>query len=496
MRFLYLALALILFPLFSSAQITLEEFGPSFSKPVSIKNAGDSRLFIVEQNGYIRILKADGTSPASPFLDITSKVETAGSFEKGFLGLAFHPNYSSNGYFYVHYTGADTVGSIPGGIDSIGSDGQVDSYIVRYTVSGNPDIADASSELIIMTISHPYDAHYGGDLAFGPSDGFLYISKGDGGNSLGDPDNRAQDLREPNGKILRIDVDSAPTTNTYGNNYSIPGTNPYSGSPDGAFDPRQEIWSYGLRNPAKFSFDSSGNMWIADTGQEDTEEINLNTGNLSSLNYGWSCYEGSSAFNNFTGCNSISQTSAVHEYAHANGRCAIIGGYRYQGSAQPALVGKYFFADWCSNEIFILTESGGSWTRTTYDASSASTSRFTGFGEDMNGELYVIGRGGSQKVHKIKQSGALSTNTNESILKFNLKPNPTNNGKVTLNFLNGISIKEINTYNLHGQNIKSNFSQIDSNTINLEFKNLSSGIYIIEAISTTGEKSQNKLIVK
>ncbi|TJY36102.1 PQQ-dependent sugar dehydrogenase [Pontimicrobium aquaticum] len=495
MRKLY---TLILFSFISTSifsQITLEEFGPSFDKPVSIKNAGDSRLFIVEQEGYIRILNADGTSPSTPFLDITSKVNTSGSYEKGLLGLVFHPNYASNGYFYVHYSGDDTLTEIPGGIDTPGADGQADTYVVRYTVSANPDIADPSSELVIMSISHPYDAHYGGDMAFG-LDGYLYIAKGDGGNSAGDPDNRAQNLSEPNGKIFRIDVDSPTTTNTYGNNYSIPPTNPYVSSPDGANDPRKEIWSYGLRNPAKFSFDSSGNMWIADVGQDSYEEVNLDLGNTGNKNFGWSCYEGSATFNSFPGCSSLSYTSAAYEYPRI-GVCAIIGGYRYQGTTQTDLIGTYFFADWCSNEIFLLTDAGGgSWNRTTYTP-SITVQRWTGFGEGHDKELYIVGnRGGFSKVHKIKQSIPLSNNKVDVNQKFSIYPNPSKNGKVTLNFSKDVSIKNINTYNLQGQLIKSNLHKLNNKTIQLEYNRLSSGIYIVEAVSTSGEKSINKLIIK
>ena len=502
MKKYYFLFSFIIFTFYVPAQsIILEEFGPSFSKPVSIKNAGDDRLFIVEQNGYIRILKANGTTPASAFLDISSKVETSGSYEKGLLGLVFHPNYSSNGYFYVHYTGADTVGSIPGGIDSVGADGQVDSYIVRYTVSGNPDIANTGSELVIMTISHPYDAHYGGDMAFG-SDGYLYIAKGDGGNSCGDPENRAQDLAEPNGKILRIDVDGTTTNNTYGNNYSIPASNPYSGSPDGANDPRQEIWSYGLRNPAKFSFDGSGNMWIADTGQETNEEINLNIGNASSRNYGWRCYEGTDPFIPQGGCAtqvfcSGTITFALNEYTRGGipFKCAVIGGYRYRGTDQPNLSGIYFFADWCSSTIFMLTESGGSWTRTEFDPSA--NRNWTGFGEGYDNELYVIGNyNDSGKVHKIKQESGLSTSTFSKKTNFKIIPNPTPNNTVSLTFSNSIDLKEINTYNLQGQKVKSISSSLNSNAVNLNLNGLASGLYIIEAISESGEKSQNKLVIE
>ena len=489
MKNVHFIFCLILFPVFLSAQsITLEEFGPNFTRPVSIKNAGDSRLFIVEQLGYIRILKTNGTTPSSPFLDIDDRViGIEASWERGLLGLAFHPNYTSNGYFYVQYVG-----------DDADADGVPDSYISRFSVSaGDADLADPNSELIIMTIPHPYDAHYGGDITFG-SDGYLYIGKGDGGNSIGDPENRAQDLNEPLGKILRIDIDN-PANNTFGNNYGIPATNPFAN--DGDPNTLGEIWSYGLRNPAKFSFDSlTGDMWISDTGQSTLEEIDLDVGNVGGLNYGWRCYEGTDEFNTSSGCPNLSTiTFPISEFLHFDPdgifRCAVIGGYRYRGTSQSNLYGVYFFADWCSDEIYMLTENGSNWNKTIYTP-TVSTQRWTGFGEDNNGELYIIGNSGDNgKVHKIKQN-TLSTNSIELKSNFNIIPNPTSNGKITLSFVKNISLKEINVFNLHGQNIKANISIINSNTVSLKFNELSSGIYIIEAISISGERSQNKIIIK
>ena len=481
----YLILVFVFCSTYLRAQtITLEAFGPTFNNPVSIKNAGDNRLFIVDQQGFIRILNPDGTTPTTPFLDIDALVydDIANFWERGLLGLVFHPNYASNGYFYVNY------------IDQNG-----DSIVSRFTVSNSDsNVADPNSELLILKLVQPYDAHNGGDMAF-DSNGYLYLAFGDGGTTLGDPDNRSQNLNLMWGKILRIDVDNPAN----GKNYGIPASNPFAN--DGDPNTLAEIWAYGLRNPAKFSFDSlTGDIWIADTGQDENEEIDLDIGNTGGHNYGWRCYEAFDEFN-IVGCPDIStMTFPVNEYNHFEPdgifRCAVIGGYRYRGSAQSNLYGTYFFADWCSNEIFMLTENAGTWTRTAY-MPTIPNQRWTGFGEDVNGELYIIGNFGpgggvGSKVYKIKQN-TLSNNPIESELGFSISPNPTSNSKIRLILSDNTSLKDVNAYNLSGQKIKMNITNRNSNTINIEFSELlSSGMYIIEVISTNGEKFQNKIIIQ
>jgi len=482
---LQLALIIIISPLTLIAQaITLEPFGPNFDNPTNMQHAGDD-LFIVDQEGYIRILKPNGTSPATPFLDIESRVNNQGaSWEAGLLGLTFHPNYSSNGYFYVYYV-------------NLGGNNCIVSRFTRN--NSNSNLANPNSELIILEIPIAIGfTHFGGDLQFN-SDGTLYISTGDDGTSAGDAQNVAQNLNSLRGKILRIDVDNP----TGGKAYDIPASNPYQN--DGNPNTLGEIWAYGLRNPAKFSFDSSnGDMWIADVGHELYEEVNLSSGNISALNYGWPCYEANATFNNPAtppgSCpNMSSLTFPVNDYPRnipGGPTCAVIGGYRYRGTMQPNLAGKYFFADWCSDQIFILTKNGGSWSRESYEP-SISTQNWTSFAEGNNNELYIIGNsGGSGKVYKIKQEGGLSTNSFNVNMSFSVIPNPTSNKIATLTFLKNVDLKEINTYNLHGQKVKSNVSPLNPNTVNLELIGLASGIYIIEAISITGEKSQNKLIIE
>lgn len=465
-----------------SQTISLQAFGPNFPNPTNMSNAGDDRLFIVDQEGYIRILKANGTTPSYPFLDIEDRVNNQeDSWEAGLLGLTFHPNYSSNGYFYVFYVNLENTYSI----------------VSRFTVdSGNPDFADPSSELIILNIPIFFGyTHFGGDLHF-DDNGYLYISTGDDGTTEGDTGNFSQNLNSLKGKILRIDVDNPAS----GKNYGTPNSNPFKN--DGDPNTLEEIWSIGLRNPAKFSFDSlNGDFWVADVGHTAWEEVNIDLGNNGNINYGWPCYEANTPFNNDTPVSCPSNSSLdfpINTYGHFEPdgifRCAIIGGYRYRGSNQSNLFGKYFFADWCSNEIFILTESGGSWTREHYQP-SIGIQRWTSFGEGNNKELYVIGNsGGSGQVYKIVQE-TLSTGADEFV-KFNIIPNPSNNGLVSLDFPNTVLLKDINIYNLQGQKIASKFETNTSKSYNLDLGYLSSGIYIIETISNKGEKSLNKLIIK
>ena len=312
----------------SQPQIGLESFATGLNNPVDIKSEGDSRLFIAEQDGFIVILDSNGVQKQVLFLDIHERVVRVGN-EQGLLGFVFHPNYASNGYFYVNYTGAG---------DS--------THISRFSVSPtDPDSAVPGSEFRILTVFQPYQNHNGGELQFGP-DGFLYIGLGDGG-SAGDPGNRAQDLTQLLGKILRIDVDG-------GNPYSIPPGNPFVQQPPA----RGEIWSYGLRNPWRFSFDrTSGDLWIADVGQGAFEEVDLQvSSSLGGENYGWRCYEGNSPYNT-SGCPPLQDlVFPVYEYAHDATACwSVTGGYVYRGAKYPGLAGMYFFADYCKDSLWALS---------------------------------------------------------------------------------------------------------------------------------------------
>ncbi|MGH7789522.1 MAG: PQQ-dependent sugar dehydrogenase [Candidatus Binatia bacterium] len=349
----------------AAQQITLAPFATGLSSPVDIANAGDSRLFVVEQDGYIRVVQSDGTVLGTPFLDVSTLVSGGG--EQGLLGLVFDPNYAGNGFFYVNYT--DLSGA---------------TRIVRYQVSGNPDVANAASATLVIQIPQTASNHNGGDLNFGP-DGYLYIGMGDGGGGC-DPLNDAQDPNELLGKMLRLDVDPLP--------YTIPPSNPFVG-PDGI---RDEIWAIGTRNPWRFSFDrSTGDLYIADVGQNALEEIDFQPAAGGGENYGWDCYEGNSLSSGSSGCSTIfpclpasNFVFPVHQYNHSGGRCSVTGGFVYRGTQFPSLVGQYFFADVCSADFYSLTTN--TWNLTSYGVPSG-VSFPTSFGEGADGELYVTGGG-------------------------------------------------------------------------------------------------------
>ncbi|MEK7756222.1 MAG: PQQ-dependent sugar dehydrogenase, partial [Planctomycetota bacterium] len=336
-----------------------------------------NRLFIVEQGGRIKILSGGSVLPTA-FLDISSRVSTG--VEQGLLSVAFHPDYSVNGRFFVDYT--NLVG---------------DTVIALYSVTADPNVADPNTEVILKTILQDAPDHNGGQLQFGP-DGFLYVGMGDGGNQ-NDPLNRGQDPGSLLGKMLRLDVDSPPDY--------IPLTNPYQG----AGLPLDEIWATGFRNPWRFSFDrATGDLYVADVGEDLREEIDFQSaGSLGGENYGWRCMEGS----NCTGlsgctCNSPSLTLPIVEYPHAGGDCSITGGYVYRGCALPNLLGTYFYADFCTGTIRSFRYVGGTVTeqqdRTAQLTPPQGPIRsISSFGEDAAGELYIVSLAGS--IYKIVPLG-------------------------------------------------------------------------------------------
>jgi len=326
-----------------------------------IASAGDDRLFVVEQIGRIRIVE-DGRVRPVPFLDISSLVTSGG--ERGLLGLAFHPDYASNGFFYVNY------------IDRAG-----DTVVARFTRSADRDLAMPSSRGVILAQDQPDDFsnHKGGDLAFGPADGFLYVALGDGGSAC-DPNDFAQDGRTFLGKILRIDVDGATP-------YAVPADNPFLGS--ATLLP--EVWSLGLRNPWRIAFDRRPphDLYITDVGQNQWEEVNVQPrGSAGGENYGWDCFEGRHAgtCSSTAVCPPPGHVLPIHEYSHADG-CSITGGFVYRGRRFPALTGKYFFADFCSQQLWSLSRRRGEWHLTAYGPIVPGGPRT--FGEDSDGELYV-----------------------------------------------------------------------------------------------------------
>lgn len=344
-----------------------QKVGGFFPKPVFLTAPrGDSRLFVLEQRGRVRIVK-NGQQVAIPFLDITSRVQFDGTFQ-GILGIAFHPDYDQNGQFFVNYT-------VTGG----------DTRVSRFYVSGNPDRANAQSEQVLLTIDQPSVMHNGGYLAFGPNDGYLYIGMGDGGPES-DPDNRGQDPSSLLGKILRIDVDS-------GVPYSIPPDNPFVGQAEY----RPEIWALGLREPWGMTFDrETHDLWIADVGNFAFEEINFQTaGDPGGHNYGWKLMEGMHCFDPPVGCDDGTLTWPIHEYSHSTG-CSVNGGYVYRGERIPELPGTYFFSDYCMRKIWSFRYNGQQITEFTdrsaelEPAGADAFNSLAGFGEDGFGELYII----------------------------------------------------------------------------------------------------------
>ena len=323
----------------------------------------DPRLFIVEKTGGVRIVK-NGILIEAPFLDVTAKVSAGG--EQGLLGLAFDPEYGTNGRFVVHYT--DLAGN---------------TVLSRFQVSADPDRADPASELPILTAAQPAANHNGGQVAFGP-DSLLYLGLGDGGGS-GDPEGRGQGLTDLLGSILRIDVRTVDS-------YTVPADNPFVGNPDA----RAEVWSYGLRNPWRFSFDrGTGDLYIADVGETQREEIDVSTpvdGAGRGANYGWSIMEGSRCFR-ATGCDQLDLTLPVFEYTHQEG-CSVTGGYVYRGSAIPSLQGHYFYADFCQGWVRSFRYAGGAVIDETQWPTLAPGGPVLSFGEDSAGELYVLQAGG------------------------------------------------------------------------------------------------------
>lgn len=365
----FIGLALLAAARPGSAEPRVSIFTRSVSSPVRVTAPpGDDRVFVVEQNGLIRVFNRGGSS-RGVYLDLTSVTVLSG--ERGLLGLAFAPDYRTSGRFYVNYT--DLAG---------------DTRIARYRVSADPDRADAAHPEIILTVTQPYSNHNGGHLAFGP-DGKLYIGLGDGGNG-GDPQNNGQNPQSLLGKMLRLDVSPA-------SGYGIPPDNPFVSSA-----PRDEIWALGLRNPWCYAFDAvTGDLWIADVGQDRLEEIDTQpAASRGGENYGWRLMEGGDCYNPPSACNDGSLTLPIHTYTHggAPSRCSISGGGVYRGAAVPALQGAYLFADYCSDQVWSLVRQGGSVTVTERTAQLTPAGGFgniVSFGTDGHDEMYVVDRGGN-----------------------------------------------------------------------------------------------------
>ncbi len=347
----------------SAASVRLMRVATGFDQPLFVTGAGtdDSRLFVVEKPGRIRVVKNDKLL-ATPFLNITRVVNDEDN-ERGLLGLAFHPNYQSNRLFYVNYTNR-----------------RGDIVIARYIASDNPDRAKAGSAKLIFRIPHRQAAnHNGGMLAFGP-DGYLYIAVGDGGGGQSANGQKTTTLL---GKILRIDVDGT----SEGRAYAIPPDNPFADGTGG----RPEIWAYGLRNPFRFSFDRlTDDMYIGDVGQHAWEEIDFEPDSSDGgLNYGWHIMEGNHCYKPAANCDKTGLTLPIHEYSHDVGN-VVTGGYVYRGDAMPDLDGTYIFTDFGSRDLWGLKRnSQGNWERSVLLRADKQLN-IASFGESDAGELFAV----------------------------------------------------------------------------------------------------------
>jgi glucose/arabinose dehydrogenase len=340
--------------------LTATPVASGLSSPVYLTApTGDARLFVVEQSGRIRVIRNGQLLPTA-YLNIASKIVFQG--ERGLLGLAFHPSFATNGYFYVNYVNTSN-----------------NTIIERYQATPSSDVADANSASLVLVVPQPsFTNHKGGMLAFGP-DGMLWIGTGDGGSG-GDPQNNGQTLTTLLGKMLRIDV------NVAGAAYGIPANNPFASSATN----RREIWGWGLRNPWRFSFDrDNGTLYVADVGQGAWEEITVVPHTQASVNYGWRLMEGTHCFNPTT-CSQTGLTLPVHEYDHSNGNCSVTGGYVYRGNAIPGIRGQYFYSDYCTGFLrSFRIENGSAVDHMTWDVGALGN--VTSFGEDPSGELYIVG---------------------------------------------------------------------------------------------------------
>lgn len=458
---LSLLLLLMLFGLQTNAQsLELLPFATGYSKPVDISNTGvhgDTRLFITEKDGKIKIVLSDGTKLTTPFLDIDPRVNSSAN-ERGLLGLCFDPSYASNGYFYVHYTN---------------SNGH--STISRFSVTAaNPNVADPNSEKILLVVNQPFNNHNAGDLDFGP-DGYLYIGMGDGGSG-GDPGNRSQNPKTLLGKMLRIDVrtESAP--------YLIPNDNPFVNNTDTL----PEIWALGLRNPWRFSFDTLNNeIWIADVGQDKWEEVNVASINDAGLNYGWKCYEGLEGFSPSL-CNNVSKLHfPVSTYANKfDTGCSITGGYVYRGKNYPGLYGKYIFTDFCTGIFWALyKDENGNWIRD--EIADHDNMEYATFGVDITGEMYVAGLANGTVFKLVSEPSSSQEITPIGLRPFVISPNPAQN-YITLMYEDeslskgNWSIYTINDIVLDAKII----SQTEKSAV-IDIHHLPSGVYIIRSDKST-----------
>jgi glucose/arabinose dehydrogenase len=483
-RKLFFSLAVLFISPAVSAQPTqLVDAFPAltFTQPIYLAHIpdGSDRIAVVQQNGRILVFPNDsaGASPRT-FLNISTKLSSP-SGEEGLLGLAFHPNYSTNGYFYVDYTAGNPLRTV----------------IARYSVSTtDPDSADGGSGFTILEIEQPFSNHNGGMIAFGP-DGYLYIATGDGGSG-NDPGNRAQNRTTLLGKILRIDVDDT-TASTH---YVIPTDNPFADSAG----LRGEIWAYGLRNPFRFSFDPvSGELWAGDVGQSAREEVDLI---VRGGNYGWRLMEGAICNPNFSGCDTagLGLIPPVKDYPRSAGT-TVTGGYIYRGQNRPDLIGSYIYGDYGSGRIWMLRYANGVVTADTELINSPYA--ISSFGTDASGELYIVSHSFSSptKIYRFASIPATGVGPSGKPLpegEFSLLqnyPNPFNPATTITYVLAERQFVSLRVYDMLGREIAVLVNSVqDEGEHEAEFNaaGLASGLYFYRLTVGAGSRSRAMMVLR
>ena len=473
--------ALLLVSAAASAQITSELVVGGLHWPVHVTAPdGDDRLFILEQRGIIHLYK-DGALLPQPFMDIRDDVMDPTAFsEQGLLGLTFDPDFETNRYFYVHYTGNSG-----------------ETVIERYEVqAGDPDQADLTTATTVLTHPQPYANHNGGTIDFGP-DGYFYFGFGDGGGG-GDPDENAQDPTTLLGKFIRIDVDSLP--------YAVPPSNPFVGNA-GVLD---EIWAKGLRNPYRWSFDpATGDLWIGDVGQSAWEEVDHQpAASTGGENYGWDVTEGTHCYEPSSGCGADTFDLPIYEYGHDSGRCSVTGGVVYRGVGVPDLQGYYVFGDYCSGEVWAILYDGNSITDTldlTGDLNPDNRiEALSSIGTGGDGELYLVDRAGTTdgEVYSVTldSSGIDAGGTGSRLGLGRPSPNPFGvSTEFALTLQEGGSLR-VAVYNASGALVRTLVDELSpsgARTVRWDGadeagKGVSSGIYFIMA-ETDGESQTRRV---
>ncbi len=475
-RIIYTLLLFLLSASASVAQTALENAFPalSFNRPVDLQHAGDgsNRLFVVEQAGKIHVFRNDpAVANASVFLDITARVNDEGN-EEGLLGLAFHPSYENNGYFYVNYTASSPRRTV----------------ISRFQVStSDPDVANPESETVILEFDQPYSNHNGGQIVFGP-DGYLYIGTGDGGSG-GDPQNNAQNRSRLLGKMLRIDIDNTSP----GNAYAIPGDNPYVDNTAGF---REEIWAYGLRNPWRFSFDPvTGRLWAGDVGQNRFEEIDIIE---KGKNYGWRVMEGFVCFNPSSGCDQTGIEKPVVTYGRSLG-ISVTGGHLYRGKSVPELAGLYLYADFGSGNLWTLHYVSPD--QATNALLLPTGQNISSFGIDEANETYLCTFGGEILRFKPSVTGLEALPLPSAPAIEDIHPQPAVLSKHTslqLRFgLPAVTTIKVQLYDTLGREIMiiaDGKYDAGKHIVSMDIGALRPGLYFL-ALSTTESRVTKKLLV-